>query len=222
MALGAAAVGFAVLYPLAAERALAAWGPRAVGAGLCALGLVSLPFAHGRGPVHVPVALRAALLVLPAVAAVRGQALALRLVPASIQAAVAVVFVLSLRGGGSLFEEVARRIEPHAPDFIGPYCRKATLVFAALFALQGAGVGWLALHPPASGWAFASGVLVWVPVGLGFAVEWAVRKSWFRHYGDGPVDRVLRALLPPEKTPQGRRSLEYVRRKRRELGMPPP
>jgi hypothetical protein len=53
------------------------------------------------------------------------------------------------------------------------------------------------------------------------AVEFLVRKSWFRYYGNGPVDRLLAALLPPENTWQGRRSKEYVTRMRRELGIEP-
>jgi hypothetical protein len=47
-------------------------------------------------------------------------------------------------------------------------------------------------------------------------------KAWFRNYGGAPWDRVLRALLPPENTARGRRSLEWIRKKRAELAMPPP
>jgi hypothetical protein len=83
-------------------------------------------------------------------------------------------------------------------------------------------VGLLALRDGHEGWAFASGVLVWSPVLTGFAVEWFVRKTWFRAYGDGPLDRALSAVFPAENTAAGRRSLEFIRRRRRELGMPPP
>jgi hypothetical protein len=95
-------------------------------------------------------------------------------------------------------------------------------VFGALFALEAGGAAGLALRPPATGWAFASSAWLWIPVAIATAVEWVVRKAWFRYYGVGPVDRLLRALLPPEDTTVGRRSLEYVRRMRRELGLPPP
>lgn len=214
---------FAVLYPLAAEWALAGWGARAVGSVLAGAGVVSLALLHRVGDLpNAPLPLRAAALVLPVGAAVSGDPLFLRLVPAAIQSGVVAMFLLSLRGGGSLFLDVARIIEPHAPDFIGPYCRKTTGIFAAIFAFQAVAVGLLAIRPGDEGWAFASGVLVWSPVLAGFAVEWFVRKTWFRNYGDGPLDRCLSALFPAQNTPAGRRSLEFIRRRRRELGMPPP
>lgn len=222
LALAAAGAAFAVGYPFAAERALQAWGARAVGAGLLTAGAVSLALLHrARDLPTGPRALRAAGLALPALALVTGQAVFLRLVPAAIQLGIAAVFALSLRGDGSLLQEAARRIHPYAPGFIAPYCRKVTAVFAGVFALQGLAVAALAADPPER-WALVGGVAVWLPVMGACAVEWLVRKSWFRYYGTGPVDRLLRALLPPENTPQGRRSLEYIRRMRRELGMPPP
>jgi hypothetical protein len=52
--------------------------------------------------------------------------------------------------------------------------------------------------------------------------DWLVRKWHFRYYGPGPIDRVLRKLLPPENTEVGRRSLAYIQKMRAELGMPPP
>ena len=83
----------------------------------------------------MPIYQRAALLVLPALAAATGDVLFLRLVPAAIQALIAALFVVSLRGGGSLFYDAARTLHPYAPDFIAPYCRKSTIVFAGIFAL---------------------------------------------------------------------------------------
>jgi uncharacterized membrane protein len=213
----------ATVYPPVAERALAAWGVRPVAAALVAIGALSL-FAWQRvdGAARVPLAQRAALLVLPALAAASGQGVFLRLVPAAIQALIAALFVVSLRGGGSLFYDAARALHPYAPDFIAPYCRRSTMVFAAIFALQAAFAAVLAFWPPTSGWGVASGIWIWTPVAAASAVDWVVRKSWFRYFGPGPVDRILRRLLPPENTAAGRRSLEYIRRMRAALGMPPP
>ena len=53
-------------------------------------------------------------------------------------------------------------------------------------------------------------------------VDWVVRKWWFRYFGPGPLDQLLKHVLPPENTEAGRRSLEYIRRTRAQLGMPPP
>jgi len=221
-AVGAGAL-LATVYPPAAERALATWGVRPLAAVLLAAGLVSLlAWRRFDRDGRVPLGARALLLALPAAAALSKDALYLRLVPAALQALIAELFWLSLRGGGSLFLDAARTLHPYAPDFIAPYCRKSTALFAGLFALQGIAVAWLAWDPPSTGWGFASGVLVWIPVCVASVIEWVVRKWWFRYFGPGPLDQLLRRLIPPENTATGRRSLEYIRRMRAELGMPPP
>ena len=81
---------------------------------------------------------------------------------------------------------------------------------------------WLAVDPPASGWGAATGFWIWTPVIAASLVDWAVRKWWFRYFGPGPLDQLLKRVLPPENTEAGRRSLDYIRRMRAELGMPPP
>lgn len=230
-ALGALAGGAALAYPLGVAHALSLWGVRAVAAALFGAGILSLVVARtfeadgaderASLPRPAPLA-RAALLALPALAAATGAPVFLRLVPAGILALLARVFLDSLRGGSSILQEAARRMHPYAPGFIGPYCRKTTVAFAALFALQATALAALALRPPSQGWAAASSAALWIPPLVVSALEWAVRKATFRYYGPGPVDRLLRRLLPPEKTARGRRSLEYMRRMRRELGLPPP
>jgi uncharacterized membrane protein len=212
-------LGVALVYPLATERALAAFGPRAAAAVVLAVGALSLVAGRARRDLPGPgLASRAALLVLPALALAAGRDVFLRLVPALLQALLAIFFARSLRGGGSLFEDAARIVQPWAPDFIRSYCRKATLVFAALFAGQAVALAVLVVRPPVQGWATASSAIVWGPLGALFAVEWAVRKAWFRHYGRNPVDRLLRILMPPERTERGRRSLAYIERMHQELG----
>jgi uncharacterized membrane protein len=213
----------ALAYPAAAEWALAAWGPRDVALALLAAGLLSvLLLRRHRGLPGLGRFARILLLAFPVLAAVTGSALPLRLVPAAIQGALAAIFLLSLRGGRSILREAARRMHPYAPDFIGPYCRRATAAFAALFALQAGVLALHAIRPPVHGWAQQASTLVWGPIAVATAVEWMLRKALFRYYGDGPVDRLLGALMPPEKTARGRRSLEYIRGMRRELGLPPP
>jgi uncharacterized membrane protein len=212
----------ATVYPPAAERALVSFGVRPVAIALIGLGFVSLIAWQRLGSARVPLYQRAALLVLPALAAGTGDALFLRLVPAAIQALIATLFVVSLRGGGSLFYDAARTLHPYAPDFIAPYCRKSTGVFAGVFALQGIAALYLALRPPSSNWGTATGVWIWTPVLLASLIDWCVRKWWFRYFGPGPLDQLLRRVLPPENTSAGRRSLEYIRRMRAQLGMPPP
>jgi uncharacterized membrane protein len=222
LVLAGLAVVFVVGYPIAVERALGLWGTRGVGACVLALGLASFGLRLRQPVPGFDSWLGGLVLALPALAALTGDARFLKLVPAGIEGLLCVIFLRSLRGGGSLLRDAARVLEPHAPDFIGPYCRKATAAFAALFAVQALALAALALAPPERGWAMASSLMVWVPTLIGTTFEFMVRKVWFRHYGDGPIDRVLRTLLPSENTAQGRRSMSYVREKRRELGLPPP
>ena len=213
----------ATVYPPVAERALLSFGVRPVAVALLGLGLTSLVVWQRLATrARVPQYQRAAILLLPALAAATGDLLFLRLIPVAIQALIASLFVVSLRGGGSLFYDAARSLHPYAPDFIAPYCRKSTAVFAGLFAVQGIYAGYLALHPPASGWGTATGVWIWTPVIVASLIDWCVRKWWFRYFGPGPLDQLLKHVLPPENTEVGRRSLEYIRRMRAQLGMPPP
>lgn len=198
------------------------YGVRPVAIALIGLGLVSLIVWQRWGSARVPIYQRAALLVLPALAAVTGDALFMRLIPAAIQALIAALFVVSLRGGGSLFYDAARSMHPYAPEFIAPYCRKSTIVFAGIFALLAVAAAYIAFRPPASGWGAASGLWIWMPVLLASLIDWCVRKSWFRYFGPGQLDQLLKRLLPPENTAAGRRSLDYIRRMRAQLGMPPP
>jgi len=213
----------ATVYPPVAERALASFGVRPVAISLLALGVGSLvAWQRLAARARIPLAARAAILSLPALAAATGEVLSLQLVPAAIQALIAVLFVVSLRGGGSLFYDAARSLHPYAPEFIAPYCRKSTIVFAGVFALQAIAAARLAFDPPGSGWGTATGLWIWTPVLAASLVDWVVRKWWFRYFGPGPLDQLLKRALPPENTAAGRRSLEYIRRMRSQLGMPPP
>jgi uncharacterized membrane protein len=212
----------AVGYPLAVARAVDAFGARAVGATLLAVGFAGVGLSRRRRVAGFGPPLRALAVLLPGLALLAGDVRFLALIPAAIQAVLCGLFLGSLRGGGSILAQAARTLEPHAPDFIEPYCRKATLVFAALFALQALGLAALAFVAPGPDWALRASLLVWLPTLAATAVEFGVRKAWFRNYGGGPVDRVLSALLPAENTARGRRSLEWIRSKRKELGLPPP
>jgi hypothetical protein len=53
--------------------------------------------------------------------------------------------------------------------------------------------------------------------------DFLVRKWWFRYYyHNNFFDRVWSRLFPAEDTEMGRRSMAFIRAKRKELGMPPP
>jgi uncharacterized membrane protein len=212
----------AIGYPLLAAEAIAVFGPRAVGAALLAFSAASFAAVAQRRVPGLGLPLRGLPLALAALAVATGDARFLALVPAAIQGILCALFLGSLAGGGSILEQAAHALEPFAPDFIRPYCRKATLVFAALFALQTAALAALALGGTGPDWWRTASLVVIAPTVAATAVEFCVRKAWFRNYGGAPWDRVLRVLLPPENTEQGRRSLAWIREKRAELGLPPP
>ena len=222
LTLAGAGMLVAVGYPIAAARAVEAFGSRAVGATLLAVGALSFALTLRRSAPGFGLGLRSLPLVLAGLALATGDVRFVQLVPAAIEGILCGLFLGSLRGGGSILEQAARTLEPFAPDFIGPYCRKATGVFAALFAVQAVMLCALALGAPGPDWARDASFWIIAPTVACTAVEFLVRKAWFRNYSDTPWDRVLRVLFPPEKTAQGRRSLEWIRAKRAELGLPPP
>ncbi len=160
---------------------------------------------------------RRTLVGLLAFAALAGSATALALLPAVVHAAVARLLLASLDDDLTLIEKGARVSHPLAPLFIGPYCRKLTVVWAMAFAASAgltaafALAGAADLHRAWTGWMF------WTLLGVFSAVEFVWRKSWFRYYGRGPLDRLLARMFPPERTERGRRSEAYLRNMRAEL-----
>ena len=213
------------VFPWVIDALLAALGVRGVAAGVFGLGLVSF-FAAPKGVAEIPgfsAVPRLGFLGLAALAVATGDRLWLLLLPALAHAVVCLVFASSLRGPESLIERAAHVMHPFAPDFIRPYCRKVTAVWAALFGFAAVGTALLGILAPLPWWQAATGWQVWAGMVAAMAVEFAIRKVWFRYsFGNGPIERFFRRTFPPEKTAQGRRSLEYVRHMRKELGMSPP
>ena len=72
----------------------------------------------------------------------------------------------------------ARRcgLEPNAPDFIGPYCRGVTALWAVVFLLNALGIAALALFAPPAWWRAYTGWIVWLVFGALSLVEFVVRK----------------------------------------------
>lgn len=183
-------------------------------AGSAALGLRG---AGGPGGRSLPAVERALLLVLLVVAVLTGSSTALLLLPAVVHAAVAHLMFASTADSVSLIEMGARISHPLAPAFIGPYCRKLTTVWGFAFAASAgmtaifALTGNVAAHRAWTGWMF------WSLLGAFSVVEFFFRKAWFRYFGEGPFDRFLAELFPPENTERGRRSQAYLLSMRAEL-----
>ena len=115
----------------------------------------------------------------------------------------------SLRGE-SVIEQMAKLIQPLAPAFIAPYCRKCTICWALLFlAYGGVQVTLTALNDHA-GWQFFSRRVGPIVIGAVIVIEFFVRKTYFRYYENRFIDRVLERLFPAERTEMGRRSKAYI------------
>ncbi|HTO71126.1 MAG TPA: hypothetical protein VMR31_14790 [Myxococcota bacterium] len=222
LALGAAFAVAVVAWPFFAEALAERLGVRAFAGAILGVGVVSLVAMRGALPRDL--AFRwsdsAVLGGLVAAAALSGQALWLWLVPAWIYAALARVFDASARAGNSVLERAAFLLQPHAPDFIRPYCRRVTRLWAALFLANALTIAALALFAPLAWWRAWTGWLVWPAFAAISAVEFAVRKIHFRSYDGGPIDSLFERFFPAADTEMGRRSNEYKSRMRRALGRP--
>jgi len=217
---GAAIAVLAVAYPFALAAVLERVGVRGLALLLFALLAVGAPLraAGGRGPRLGGAGL--ALLLAAAVAS--GDARWLRLVPAWVYLGIAALFAGSLRGGGSLIESAARWLVPEAPEFIRDYCRVVTALWVAAFVACAAWIAALALAADAAAWARFTGRTLWLAMAALCAIEFLVRKTWFRYYYfGGPFDRLWSRLFPAERTERGRRSLRYIEQVRARLGSRP-
>jgi len=149
------------------------------------------------------------LAVLIALALATGNATVLLFMPVIVSGYLLWTFSASLRSGVPMIERFARIVEDDLPDFTRPYCRKVTIVWCVFLAANALCVLVLALAAPLEWWALYSGLISYVLVGTIVVVEYLVHKIWFRYFGSGLFDQILRRLFPPERTANGRRSLAY-------------
>ncbi len=213
----AVAVAASVLaYPFFSEALLSALGVRGVaGAGLALSAAPLLALAARGGATWTALAPALGLPAAFAIALASAEPRALRLVPACVNLGIALLFAQSLRGERSLVERAARWMVPEAPEFIAPYCRRVTALWALFFCASAAGIAALALFGSAAAWQSAAGAGLYAAM-LGLsALEFLIRKTWFRYYfHGGPFDRFWSRLFPAEATEMGRRSEETIRRYR--------
>jgi uncharacterized membrane protein len=183
------AIGISLLtFPYLLDGALARFGVRRVCSALLALGAVSFGLGgRARSSLGVVAWPGLAMAGVLALGLASGERSALRLVPAFVYAGLAATFHASLAREDSIIERAARFIVPETPDFVRPYCRKLTAFWVAFFAAM------LVVS----------------------ALEFFVRKTWFRYYfHGGAFDRFWARLFPAENTEQGRRSAAYIQRYR--------
>jgi len=217
-----------LLSPLVANQAFARFDVRTVASVLLGLALVGLLSSLRRRPLIAGIdvgfgaAPQLAFIALVAMAAVTNDRIWLLFLPALVYTLLSWLFAASLRGGSSLIAKLARVLDPKAPAFIEPFCRKSTLIWAGLFVANAVVIATLALTGPLHAWRLYSGIGAYLLLGAWALAEFLIRKLWFRNYGRAWYDRLLARAFPAENTPEGRRSLAYIREMRRQLGMPEP
>ncbi len=212
-ALGVVLGGVLIFYPYALAAATPRLGVAGVAWVLLGLAAFSIAVQAWRG-VALPRSTAAAGLGVPlllALAAFSADPRFLQLVPSAVYLALAAGFHATLRAGDSIIERAARALVPEAPDFIRPYCRKLTALWALFFAAIAIVAAALALAGKRSEWELFTGRLVYALMLVVSGVEFLVRKTWFRYYFHGGwFDRVWAKLFPPEATPEGRRSMQHI------------
>ncbi len=222
--LQALGIGIAVVvvfgYPMLVGEALQRWEPRTIA--LAALALTAVTTAGRMAFARLSflgfLIQYAAGIVLLLAVAVSNDRLGLLLVPALVNLYLALGTGWTLTTDQSLVERVATWIQPHIPDFTRPYCRKVTLLWTLFFAANVAGIAALALAGSEDWWRLYTAQLYFGVIVIFTAIEFVVRKIFFRNYGSGRVDRAFAAIFPAQNTAQGRRSAAYLQ-KMRDLGL---
>jgi len=208
--LGLAGLSFAVVYPWAIDLVLERFGTRATAGTLLAVAVLTLiPRGQGGGRGRIAAVGFVAIL---AAATLLDDRRFLRLLPAWVYLGMTVFCVDNARSEESIIEQGVRWIIPEAPLFIRSYCRVLTGLWGGFFLLAAAIIAVLAFAATPERWRAFTSRDVWLAMGAVMAVEFFVRKTWFRYYfRNGPFERFWARLFPAEATARGRRSLEYIR-----------
>jgi uncharacterized membrane protein len=210
MALAFAAVGvsFAVVYPWAIDLVLARFGVRPVAVTLLVFAALSV-FARRAGR-HGLLAV-VGLIAILAAAVLFADRRFLQLLPAWIYLGMAVFCLENARSEESIIEQGVRRMIPEAPEFIREYCRVLTGLWGVFFGGTAVAIVVITLASTPDRWKAFTSRDVWIAMALVMAVEFFVRKTWFRYYfHNGPFERFWSRLFPAEATGRGRRSLAYI------------
>ncbi len=204
--MGAGVLVLAVGYPAALPLVRATLGTRGLAVALLILLVGSLAW-------RIPGRLvaTAGMGGLLAAAALSADERLLRVVPAWVYAGLAVAFAVSVREEEPIIERAARWLVPEAPSFIHDYCRFVTALWAAFFLASAVAIAWLAFAAKPETWhAFTSRGL-WLAMAALGALEFFVRKTWFRYYpDDGLFNRFWSHLFPAERTARGRASMRAI------------
>ncbi len=210
-----------ICYPYVLGRASERFGERGVAVLLLGwVGATGLLRRHGlQRALRSGAAPASAIPLLLLATATSGESVFLRLVPAAVFASLADMCRISLREGISIIERAVQYMVPEAPGFIRNYCRNLTWLWCGFFVGCALGSALLAISGNLERWSRFTGSGIYTAIAAVTAIEFLVRKTWFRYYfHEGPFDRLWSRLFPAEDTPRGRQSLAYIQRFRESSG----
>ena len=196
--LGFVVVAIALAYPLLLWFGLERVAPRTLALAALATAVVTTWWRAGAGTW----ADRAAPLTVGAVIALAATATwwtndptVLLFVPVAVALTLGTVFGATLWRPPTM---IARFARAQGAELDGPrlaHCRQATWAWVLFFAGHAVLSGTLAAAQAIDAWAWWTGVLSYVAMGVLFAGEFLVRRLRFREFTDAPHDRLLARLL---------------------------
>jgi len=188
------------LYPLIVYLGLHAMSVRGLAlllVGVLALRLVRSPLRGDARALRAATVPIAAVGIILALAALFDDGRFFLFVPVMMNLALFVSFARTLVRGPSMVETFARLRHASLPPEAPGYCRRVTAVWCGFFLLNIAVIGRLALRGSVEAWAFYTGIIAYVLMGVLFTTEIAYRAWRFRHYDGAPTDLIFRRLFPP-------------------------
>jgi uncharacterized membrane protein/3-hydroxymyristoyl/3-hydroxydecanoyl-(acyl carrier protein) dehydratase len=209
MALVVVQIILALGYPFIVFFGLRRFEPREVGLGLLALVLVRILGRPSRLLAYVrsfwlPIG---GIAGIAALAAVSNHPLVLLLAPTVTSWTLLLVFGRSLSGDLPVIERFARIQAGTLSAEEVRYCRTVTWVWCGFFLVNGVGALALALAGSLAAWAWYTGLLAYVLMGMLFASELTVRHWRFRRYLGAPTDILFRWVFPARQEAVSGRAL---------------
>ena len=204
-------VAIVATYPFLVVAGLDVANARVVGAVLLGVAVVSALASGGHASDLVTLLVRRfGLFTLAAVAAAAtNHPVALTLLPSLSSLWLLAMFAATLRREPTIVAQFATTMHDGFPDFLLPYCRKVTWLWCIFFAANAGVSAGLAVYAEPATWAWYTGFVAYVLMGLLATGEYVFHKSRFRFYEDGWADRIWKRLLPPEGSALGRRTLAW-------------
>jgi uncharacterized membrane protein len=189
-------------YPFVVFVGLWAFDPRSVAVVLAWILAVRLLLAlrRARRPDLVNLGVFGGLMAgVLALAAAFNEQRFLLFVPVLVNAALLLGFARTLSHEVSIVETFAR-LQGHMLSLEKRrYCRRVTWAWCFFFVANGGMITYLALTAQLLAWTVYTGLVAYMLVGLGFAIQYVYRAWRFRDYRNGPADAMLRRLFPPRE-----------------------